>query len=91
MPPTRFVALQVNGLGVTRVKVRHLAKGPELVVTDPLLEEFAVDDSFTLELLELVHPRKIRNRLPNSGWRRVSLRILIALLRGGTVRVVAGG
>ena len=72
---------------MTRVRVRLGKRGPELVITDPLLGEFAVDDRFTLELLELLHPREIRLRLPNRGWRKVSLRILVALLRSGTVRV----
>ena len=77
----------INDLSVTRAKVRHGEKRRELVIADPRLGEFAADESFTLELLELLHPRKIRNRLPNSGWRKVSLRILIALLRSGVVRV----
>lgn len=59
-----------------------------LIVTGPILGEFAVDDRFTLELLELLHPPEIRLRLPNGGWRKVSLRILIALLGNGVVRVV---
>jgi hypothetical protein len=45
------------------------------------------DESFTLELLELAHPHEIRRRLQNGGWRRVSLRILIALLGSGVIRV----
>lgn len=81
------MALRVNGMGVARVKVRYLAKGPELVATDPLLEEFAVDESFTVELLELAHSNEIQRRLPNGGWRKVSLRILIALLRNGVISV----
>jgi hypothetical protein len=59
-----------------------------LVIADPLLGEFVADDGFTLELLELGHPHEIRSRLPNGGWRRVSLRILTALLGSGVVRVV---
>jgi hypothetical protein len=48
--------------------------------------ELLIDESFTLELLELVHPQEIRSRMP-SCWRKVSLRILVALLRSGVVRV----
>jgi len=58
-----------------------------LIITDPLLGDFAIDDSFTLELLELLFPPEMRQRLPNGGWRKVSLSILIALLRCGLVRV----
>jgi hypothetical protein len=58
-----------------------------LVIAAPLLGEFAIDESFTLELLELLHPPEMRLRLPNGGWRKVSLRILIALLSGGAVRI----
>lgn len=83
----RKVALRVNGMRVTEAKVRRRENGPELVVTDPLLGDFAVDESFKLELLELLFPSVMRERLPNGGWRRVSLRILIALLRCGLVRI----
>ena len=87
MTATRKVALRVNGVRAINARVRPDPKGPQLVITDPGPEEFAVDESFILELLELVHPHEIRSRLPNGGWRRVSLRILIALLRSGTVHV----
>jgi len=88
MRKARKVALRVNGVLVANARVSRGQKGPELVIADPWLGEFAVDESFTLELLELAHPHEIRNRLPNGGWRRVSVRILIALLRSGVVRVV---
>jgi hypothetical protein len=91
MPPPRKAALRVNGVPVSGARVRHGDHGPELLVTDPLLGEFPADASFFLELLELVHPHEIRSRLPNGGWRKVSLRILIALLRSGVVRVVGDG
>ena len=91
MLTAREVALRVDGVQVVNARVCSDQKGPQLIVIDPRIGDIAVDESFTLELLELVHPRKIRNRLPNSGWRRVSLRILIALLRGGIVRVVGDG
>jgi hypothetical protein len=83
----RKVALRVNGLRVTKARVRRGEKGPELIVTDALLGDFAIDDSFTLELLELLVSTEMRQRLPNGGWRKVSLRVLIALLRCGLVRI----
>ena len=84
----RKVALRVNGVRVAKARVRRTQKGLELVITDPRLGEFAADESFTVELLELVHLHEIRSRLPKGGWRRVSLRILIAMLENGVARVV---
>jgi hypothetical protein len=83
----RKIALRVNGLQVTKARVRCGGQGPELVLTDPRLGELSVDDSFTLELLELLFPPEMRQRLPNGGWRKVSLRILMGLLRCGLVRI----
>jgi hypothetical protein len=87
MLTARKVALRVNGVPTADARVRRVQKGLELVITDPRLGEFVADENFTLELLELLNPHEIRRNLPNDGWRRVSLRILIALLRSGTVRV----
>ena len=86
--PARKVALRVNGERVANARVRSGQEGSELVIADTLLGEFVVDENFSLELLELLHPREIRRRLPNNGWRKISLRILIALLGSGAVRVV---
>ena len=88
MLTTRKVALRVNGCRVATARARRREEGPELVIADPILGEFVADDAFTLELLELGHPHEIRSGLPNGGWRKVSLRILIALLENGVVRVV---
>jgi hypothetical protein len=87
----RKVALRVNGVRTANARVRRVQKGLELVITDPRLGEFAVDECVTLELLELFHPHDMRNRLPNGGWRRVSLRILIGLLHSGVIRIVDEG
>ena len=83
----RKVALRVNGVRTANARVRRVQKGLELVITGPRLGEFVADETFTLELLEVLHPHEIRRNLPNGGWRKVSLRILIALLRSGVVRV----
>ena len=83
----RKVVLRVNGLRVTKARIHRGQKGPELLITDSLLGEVSIDDSFTLELLEVLFPQKMRQRLLNGGWRKVSLRILIALLRCGLVRI----
>ena len=82
------MALRVNGERVANASVRRSQKGRELVLTDPRLGEFAADKTFTLELLELLHPPEIRSNLPNGAWRKISLGILIALLGSGAVRVV---
>ena len=87
MPTARRVALRVNGVWAANASVRRSQKGWELVITDPRLGEFAADETFTLELLELLHPPEIRCHLPNDGWRKVSLRMLIELLGSGVVRV----
>jgi hypothetical protein len=58
-----------------------------LVIADSRVGEFTADERFTLELLELVHSHELRSGLPSGGWRRVSPRIMIALLRSGTVHI----
>ena len=87
MLTARRVALRVNGVQVKNARVKGRQKARELVITDTRLGEFAADKTFSLELLELLHPPEIRSSLPNGGWRKVSLRILIALLGSGVVRV----
>ena len=88
MLTAREVALRVNGVRTADARVRRSQKGPELVIKTSGLGEFAADETFTLELLELLHPPEIRCHLPNDGWRKVSLRMLIELLGSGVVRVV---
>ena len=84
----RKVALRVNGVRVANARVRRSQKELRLVTGDTLIGEFMIDETFSLELLELLHPPEIRSTLPNDGWRTVSLRVLIALLRSGVIRVV---
>jgi hypothetical protein len=47
----RKIALRVNGIHLTEAKVRLGKNGPELIITDQLLGEFAIDGDFTLEIL----------------------------------------
>jgi hypothetical protein len=84
----RKVTLRVNGMQVRDATLRRGEKKLEVVIADSLIGEFVIDDGFTVELLELAHPPEIRSRLPNGGWRKVSLRILVALLGCGVVRVI---
>ena len=53
MPPARKIALRVNGGVVANATLRRSKAGPELVIADPRLGEFAADETFTLELLKL--------------------------------------
>jgi hypothetical protein len=87
----RTVALRVNGVLMKQARVRPGRRSWRVIITDPILGEFALNDRFTLELLDLLHPNEVRQRLPNGGWRKVSLWIFIALLRSGAVRVVQEG
>jgi hypothetical protein len=84
----RKVALRINGMQVTKATLRRREKKLEVVIADSLIGEFVIDESFTVELLDLVHQHETRSGLPNGGWRKVPLRIFIALLRGEIVRVV---
>jgi hypothetical protein len=83
----RKVALRVNGRHVTKATLRRKEKELELVIVDPFIGEFVIDENFTLEILELIHPHEIRMSLPNGGWRKVSLRMLIVLLESRVVAV----
>ena len=87
MPTARRVALRVNGVWAANASVRRSQKGRQLVVTDTRLGEFAADETFSLELLELLHPPEIRSNLQNGAGRKISLGVLIALLGSGVVRV----
>lgn len=91
MLAAREVVLRVNGMRVTDAKMRLAKNGPQLIMRAPLAFDVAVDDNSTLELLELSHPPEIRPKLPNRGWRKVSLRNLTALLRGGVFRITNEG
>lgn len=83
------VLLRVNGIRVSKARIRLGKDGAELVITDPLLGEFAISDGCTFELLELLFPSRIRESLSNSGWRKVSYRLLVGLLRCGAICVEA--
>ena len=47
MTAARKVALRVNGFRMTKARVRCAPTGLELIITDPLLGDFAIDDRFT--------------------------------------------
>ena len=58
MPLARKVALRVNGRHMTKTALRRKEKELELVIVDPLIGELVIDESFTVEPLELVHPAR---------------------------------
>jgi hypothetical protein len=83
----RPVLLRVNGIRVTKARVRLGKHGAELVITEHLLGEFSIGDGCTFELLELLFPQKMRGSLSNGGWRKVSLRLLMGLIRCGAIMI----
>jgi hypothetical protein len=74
--------LRVNGFEVADAQLRRSSGRLEVVVRDKTVGAFAVGDTFELEVLDLVVPEAVRERLPNAGWRRVTVRRLTFLLRG---------
>ncbi len=80
------LVVRVNGMIIRRVKVReYISDGQptgeqELVIYDPLVGSFAVDDSFRFEVKDLALPEVVRQALPNDGWQAVTLAELLRLL-----------
>src|SRR5215469_672832 len=56
MPIARKVAVRVNGARVANARVRRSQNGPELVIADPLVGEFVIDESFTVETAGVCTP-----------------------------------
>lgn len=80
------LVVRVNGVVVRRVKVReyvwdgHPTGEQDLIIFDPVIGSFSVDDSFVFEVRDLSVPEPERHSLPNEGWQRVTLRELLQLL-----------
>ncbi len=80
------LVVRVNGVIIRRVKIREfISEGQptgeqELVIYDPLVGSFAVDESFSFEVKDLALPEVVRQALPNDGWQPVSLPELLRLL-----------
>jgi hypothetical protein len=77
------VQVRVNGVVIRHVRLRGPENSPELVIVDPVIGAFAVDDRdqrFKIEVLDLDIPVAARANLPNGGWRDVSARALITIL-----------
>ncbi len=80
------LVVRVNGVIIRRVKIREfLSEGnptgeQELVIYDPMVGSFAVDESFTFEVKDLALPDVVRQTLPNDGWQPVTLPELLSML-----------
>lgn len=80
------LVVRVNGVVIRRVKIREYISGgqptgeQELIIFDPVLGSFVVDDSFHFEVKDLALPEMVRCTMPNDGWHKVSLRKLLRLL-----------
>ncbi len=80
------LVVRVNGVIIRRVKIREfLSEGKrtgeqELVIYDPLVGGFAVDEGFAFEVKDLALPEVVRQALPNDGWQPVTLPELLRML-----------
>ncbi len=80
------LVVRVNGVVIRRVKIREYISGgqptgeQELIIFDPLLGSFVVDDSFHFEVKDLAVPEIVRRTMPDDGWQKISLRELLRLL-----------
>ncbi len=80
------LVVRVNGMIIRRVKIReYISDGKptgeqELVICDPLVGCFAVDDTFSFEVKDLALPEVVRQALPNEGWQAVTLPELLSML-----------
>jgi hypothetical protein len=81
------VQVRVNGIVINQVRLRGLKNDPRLVIVDPLVGAFEIDDRdnrFHVEVLDLDLPREVRAAHPNGGWKQISVKALTAMLREAT-------
>ncbi len=84
------LAVRVNGVLIRRVKIREYICGGqptgehELVIFDPMLGSFSVDDTFFFEIKDLNAPTEVNDAQPAEGWRPVKLKELIEILSAGS-------
>lgn len=86
MPQSASVQVRVNGVLISQVRLRGFKSDPRLVIVDPVIGAFEIDDDrkFSVEMLDLNIPTEIRSTLPNGGWKHISVKALVAVLRGAT-------
>jgi len=75
--PFRF-HVRVNGIPVKEVRLRGAQGARQLVILDPTLGAFKVDDRFWIEVRESDPAASVE--LTNNDWRRVSTQALIEML-----------
>jgi hypothetical protein len=84
----------VNGVPIGQVRLRGPECDRKLVIVDPVIGAFAIDDRdqhFQIEVLDLDIPVEARTNLPNGGWRNVSVRALIGMLSPETTDIESDG
>ena len=93
MQQSASVQVRVNGILINQVRLRGIKGDPRLVIVDPIVGAFEIDDRdnrFHVEVLDLNIPPEARAALPGSGWKDISVRALIAMLRDATEGSGAG-
>jgi hypothetical protein len=81
------VQVRVNGILINQVRLRGSKSDPRLVIVDPVVGAFEIDDRdkrFHVEVLDLNLPTEVRATLPNGGWKDISVQALIVMLRDAT-------
>lgn len=87
MQQSASVQVRVNGILIQQVRLRGPMSDPRLVIVDPIVGAFEIDDRdhrFQVGVLDLNVPAEIRATLPDCGWKGISVRALIAMLRDAT-------
>ena len=82
VPVQQSASLQVrvNGILINQVRLRGIKSDPRLVIVDPVVGAFEIDDCdnrFHVEMLDLNLPTEVRAALPNGGYTRARRSALI--------------
>ena len=87
MKQSASVQVRVNGVPIKQVRLRGLEGDARLVIVDPVIGAFEIDDRdnrFHVEVLDLNLSKEVRATLANGGWNDISVCALIAMLREAT-------
>ena len=93
MQQSASLQVRVNGILINQVRLRGFKSDPRLVIVDPIVGAFEIDDRdnrFHVEVLDLNLPKEVRATLANGGWKDISVRALIVILRDATEGSGAG-
>ena len=76
------LAVRVNGIRIWKIRLRRKASDwtPEVLVVDPVLGPFAIDDRFAIEVRSLAGASGLAAIAGESHWRPVSSNQLFNLL-----------